>query len=71
MPSAHKMIKRALKMLQQFDIWLTICRSGRQEVFYKDVLKNSSKFTGKHLYQSLLKIFIKKETQAQMFSCEF
>ena len=34
----------------------------------KDVLKIFTKFTGKHLCQSP---FIKKETLAQMFSCEF
>ena len=34
----------------------------------KGVLKNFAKFTGKHLCQSL---FFKKETLAQMFSCEF
>ena len=32
----------------------------------KDVLRNFAKFTGKHLCN-----FIKKETMAQMFSCEF
>ena len=46
----------------------------------KVVLKNFTKFTGKHLCQSLLfyKIggleacnFIKKETMAQVLSCEF
>ena len=50
------------------------------EVFCKkDVLRNSAKFTGKHLCQSLFfnKIadlacnFVKKETLAQVFSCEF
>ena len=34
----------------------------------KDVLRNFAKFTGKHLCQSL---FIKKETLAHMFSCQF
>ena len=34
----------------------------------KGVLRNFAKFTGKHLCQSL---FIKKETLAQMFSCQF
>ena len=39
------------------------------EVFYKKgVLWNFAKFTGKHLCLSL---FIKKETLAQVFSCEF
>ena len=42
----------------------------------KGVLRNFSKFTGKHLCQSLFFIklacnFIKKETLAQVFSCEF
>ena len=35
----------------------------------KDIARNFTKFTGKHLYQSLF--FNKKETLAQMFSCEF
>ena len=67
---------------------LIIYRSSRQEVFCnKGVLKNFTKFTGKHLCQSLFfnKIaggkkclffgqacnFIKKETLVQVFSCEF
>ena len=45
----------------------------------KGVLRNFAKFIGKHLYQSLFsnKVagaacnFIKKETLAQVFSCEF
>ena len=38
----------------------------------KGVLKNFAKFTGKHLCQSLFAFnFIKKETLAQVFSCEF
>ena len=47
------------------------------EVFYKkDVLRNFAKFIGKHLCQGLFfnKVscnFIKKETLAQVFSCEF
>ena len=51
------------------------------EVFYnKDVVKNFEKFTGKHLCQSLffnkvadlrLVTLLKKETRAQVFSCEF
>ena len=44
-------------------------RSSRPEVFCKKgVLQNFAKFTGKHLHQSL---FFKKETLAQVFSCEF
>ena len=45
-------------------------------MFYKKgVLRSFTKFTGKHLCQSLFfnKVagFIKKETLAQVFSCEF
>ena len=43
--------------------------SSRPEVFCKEGdLRNFTKFTGKHLWQ---KLFIKKETLAQVFSCEF
>ena len=46
-----------------------LSRSGLPQVFYKKgALKNFTKFTGKYLCQSL---FIKKETLAQVFSCEF
>ena len=37
----------------------------------KGVLRNFSKFTGKHLCQSLFFNKVKKETLAQVFSCEF
>ena len=55
-------------------------RSSRQRCSVKKgVLRNFLKFTGKHLCQSLFfnKVagsacnFIKKETLAQLFSCEF
>ena len=52
-------------------------RSSRPEVFCKKiVLRNFTKFTGKHLCQSLfIKSeacnFIKKETLAQVCPCEF
>ena len=51
-------------------------RSSRPTVFCeKGVLRNFAKFTGKHLCQSLFfnkfLFFIKKETLAQTFSCEF
>ena len=55
-------------------------RSSRPEVFCKKVvLRNFGKFVGKHLCQSLYfdKVagqasnFIKIETLAQVFSCEF
>ena len=46
-----------------------IFKSSRPETFCKkDALKNLAKFTGKHLCQSL---FLKKETLAQVFFCEF
>ena len=59
---------------------LFIFRSSHQGCSVrKGVLRNFAKFTGKHLRQSLFsnKVagaacnFIKKETLAQMFSCEF
>ena len=56
-------------------------RSRRQEVFCnKNVFGNFPKFIGKHLYQKLNKVAglrpeacncIKKETLAQVLSCEF
>ena len=56
------------------------CRSSRPDVFCeKGVLRNLAKFTGKHLCQSpffnkvagAASNFIKKETLAKVFSCEF
>ena len=56
-------------------------RSNRSEVFCeKGVLRNFAKFTGKHLSQGLFfnkvsglrsATLNKKETPAQVFSCEF
>ena len=55
-------------------------RSSRREVFCKKgVLRNFAKFTGKHLYERLFFNiiaglacnFIKKESLAQVFFCEF
>ena len=44
-------------------------RSSCPEMFCrKGVLRNFTKFTGKHLRQSL---FFNKETLAHVFSCEF
>ena len=60
--------------------WRWKFRSSRSEVFCKkDVLRNFAKFTGKYLYQSLFfnKVaalasnFVKKESLAQVISCEF
>ena len=48
---------------------MPLFRSSRPEVFCKKgVLENFTKFTGKHLYQSL---FFNKETLAQVFPSEF
>ena len=52
-------------------------KQSSRGVLPKSVLRNFAKFTGKHLCQTLFfnKAFffflIKKETLAQMFSCEF
>ena len=66
---------------QNFMDDFSTCRSSHPEVFCKKgVLRNFPKFTGKYLCQSLFfnkvvglrpGIFIKKETMAQVFSCEF
>ena len=59
---------------------ITLKSSHRRCSVRKDVLRNFTKFTGKHQYLSLLfnKVtglqacnFIKKETLAQVPSCEF
>ena len=63
-----------------FRLWFHSSRTSRQEVLYKKgLLKNFTKFKGKHPCQSLFLIkllasncnFIKKETLAQVLSCEF
>ena len=55
--------------------WINLFQKQSPDIFCKKgVLRNFAKFTGKHLYQSLQPKacnFIKKETLAQMFSCEF
>ena len=57
------LINVSLKIVQM------LIRSSHQRCSVrKDVLRNSAKFTGNHLSQSL---FIKKETLAQVFSREF
>ena len=40
-------------------------------VLKQGVLRNLTKFTGNHLYESIFFIFIKKDTLAQVFSSEF
>ena len=75
-------ISRIIKAIWHF--WFSFkrrkTRSSHSEVFCKnDVLRNFPKFIGKHLCQSLIfnKVadqacnFIKNETLAQVFSCEF
>ena len=61
-------------------IWKYIFRSSHQRCsMKKDILKNFAKSTGKHLRQTLFfnKVaggpcnFIRNETLAQVFSCEF
>ena len=57
-------------------LWKIICyRSSHQSCSMKiGVLKNFTKFTGKHRCQSLFLLscnFIKKETLTQVFSCKF
>ena len=63
--------------LLEFAAFIYFCTAP--EVFYKKgVHRNFTKFTGKHLCQSIffnkvagLCNFIKKETLAQVFYCEF
>ena len=60
----------------QVTIVKTLFRRSCPKMFSKKgVLKNFAKFTGKHLCQSVyfnkVANFIKKETLAQVFSCEF
>ena len=68
--------KQPLKCVQQngyLDLRSNTLRRARSEVFCKiGALRNLAKFKGKHLCQSLfLNKFIKKETLAKVFSCEF
>ena len=67
--------------VQRFRTVLMSSRSSRPEVFCKKgTLRNFTKFTGKHLCQRLFSnkvadlrpaTLFKKETLAQLFSCEF
>ena len=60
------------------NLWLIVAvkgsfvRSSHQRCYLKvGVIKNFVKFTRKHLCQGLFFNLIKKETLAQVFSCEF
>ena len=50
-------------------MFTSVRSSHQRRSIKKGVLKNFEKFIRKHLYQSLF--FNKKETLAQVFSCEF
>ena len=55
-----------------FTFRVIVPRSSRLEVFCKKgVLRKFAKFTGKHLCRPKACNLIKKETLAQVFSCEF
>ena len=57
-------------ILAHFRSIIALYRSTQRRCSVKrGVIKNFAKFTGKHLCQSLF--LIKKETLAQIFSCEF
>ena len=59
-----------LRMINKWNVTISTYRSSRPEVFCKKgVLGNFTKFTGKHLCQRFF--FKKKESLAQVFSCEF
>ena len=67
-------------LLRLFLVISKSCRSSCPEVFCeKGVLRNFTKFTGKHLCQSLFfskvaglrPVTLLKKTLAQLFSCEF
>ena len=64
------------KHLIEFDILDFLIRQKQppDASMWKGVLSNITKFTEKHLCQSIFfnkKVFIKKENLAQVFSCEF
>ena len=70
----------ALSLFQFVFLFCLYCQKQPPEVFYeKVVLRNFTKFTGKHLGQSLFLTtlqawacnFIKKETLAHVFFCGF
>ena len=78
-----KLVQYMVLLTSSQTIFLIIVRSSRPDVFCKKgVLRNFTKFTGKHLCQSLYfnKVaglrpeacnFIKIEALARVFSCEF
>ena len=65
----------SIKQVEQVEHSTTPSGKQSPEVFCKEgVLRNFAKFTGKHLCQSFFfnKVLIfKKESLAQVFSCEF
>ena len=76
--SVSSLIGLAEKKFFIKDSLVIYTRSSHSEVFCKrSVFKNFAKFTGKHQCQSLFfnkvagRNFIKKETLAQVFTCEF
>ena len=74
MISVYNIISQLLVVISQFLInyillkYQTFKSSGLEVLCKKGVLRNLTKFTGKHLCQSL---FFFKETLAQVFFCEF
>ena len=61
---------------QKINVLLSKGRSSRPEMFCKNgVIKNLTKFTGKHIWHSLFLIIFsqlyQKRDSAQLFSCEF
>ena len=80
--SSHQVIAhiKSLRVKKLYSaLVIEINRSSRPDVFCKKgVVRNFAKLTGRHLCQGLsfnkvaaLGLFIKKETLAQVFSCEF
>ena len=65
--TVYLLFKKLLHCHQDF--WIGIKRNSRQELFCKKgVFRSFTKFTGKHLCQRL---FVNKETLAQVFYREF
>ena len=73
---SSSLLMKGFKYLKASGFGLISSIGQPSEVFYKKgVLKNLAKFTGKHLRQipffNKVEEWIKKETLAQVFSCEF